>query len=359
MTRVAVIGAGVIGLAVARRLAMTGKQVMIFEQHAGPGQEISGHNSEIIHAGIYYITGSLKAQLAVRGRDLLYDYCARKNIAHRKCGKLIIATDEAQHVKLQALEDKARANGVDNMMMLSAADITARVPEACGTAALFSPATGILSVKQLMAAMLEDADADIHFNTKVTRIAANPAGGFDITANGETYACDQLVNAAGLYATDIIDAFDDFPAAARVQTYFAKGNYFRLAAPMNIPHLLYPLPEPGGLGIHLTFDLNGNCRFGPDVEWVNEINYDVNPAHRNKFCAEIQKYLPNVTVDGLVPYFAGVRPKVVPEGGGEADFIIQDEVAHGIPGLVNLFGIESPGLTSCLSIADDVAEKLN
>ncbi len=358
--RCAVIGAGVIGLATARVMAQAGHQVDIYEQHHDIGLEVSSHNSEIIHAGIYYISGSKKAKLAVRGAEMLYAYCAEKQIAHRRCGKLIIATDESQHAKLDALQVKAEANGVHGIIRLNAAEFKARVQKVTGTAAIFSPNTGIVSVKQLMAAMLQDACS----------ASANLYLGHTVIAMGQTHShlwlrtqldtthqeYDYIVNAAGLGASKVLQSFEGFPVAAWQPTYFAKGNYFRLNRRFDCPHLLYPLPEPGGLGIHLTFDFAGQCRFGPDVEWVAAPDYQVNPTRRAHFHNEITRYLPWVKEDDLSPFFAGVRPKIVPQGAPDADFVIQNSAEHGISGLINLLGFESPGLTSCLAIGQQVKD---
>lgn len=359
-----VIGAGVVGLACARELAARGLDTIIVERHDAFGTETSARNSEVIHAGLYYPTGSLKAKLCVEGKHRLYDYCASHGIAHRRCGKLIVATGPEQNDKLDALLRQAKANGVDDMQVLDAAQLKALEPALTGTAALLSPSTGIIDSHGLMLALLGDAERD-----GATLALCSPLVGGKIVDDGiELEIGDAesntgtrikagiVINAAGLSAQRVAASIDGFPAAHIPPSFFARGNYYALSGRPPFSHLIYPLPEPGGLGVHLTLDLGGQARFGPDVEWITEPNYSVDPARSQKFYAEVRRYWPGLAEGALTPAFAGVRPKITGPGEANADFRIDGPSTHGVPGLVNLFGIESPGLTSSLAIARHVAE---
>jgi L-2-hydroxyglutarate oxidase LhgO len=354
-----VIGAGVVGLACARALAQHGLETLILERHAAFGTETSARNSEVIHAGLYYPTGSLKAQLCVAGRRALYEFCATHGVSHQRCGKLIVATSAEQEDRLAALRRQGEANGVGDLQWLSAAQACALEPALHCTAALLSPSTGIIDSHGLMLALLGDAE-----QAGAVLALCSPVDGGQIASDGIVLATNQteplrfkariVVNAAGLAAQRVAARLSGFPAAQIPSSHYAKGNYYSLAGRPPFSHLIYPLPEPGGLGVHLTLDLGGQARFGPDVEWIDEPEYSVDPARAEKFYAEVRRYWPGLQDGALAPAFAGIRPKITAPGAAAADFLIQGPPQHGIPGLVNLFGIESPGLTSCLAIADEV-----
>ena len=362
-----IVGAGVVGLAIARQLAMAGQEVLILEAAAQFGTGISSRSSEVIHAGLYYPKDSLKAQCCVAGKNALYAYCRARDVPHRQCGKIIAATDDAQIEKLEALRLKAIHNGVDDLRWLSQADMAAMAPALRCTRALFSPSSGILDSHSLMTRFLEDASkagAAIAYGTTVTGIEVGTARGYRIEtldAAGVAYAfhARKLINAAGLGAQPLARKIRNFPIAAIPHQYLAKGNYFTLSIARPFNHLIYPLPEPGGLGIHATLDLGGQIRFGPDVEWVEKEDYQVNLTRKPAFVAAIRRYYPGLQEDDLHPAYAGIRPKIVPQGAADADFIIQNGKAHGFPGLIQLFGIESPGITAAMALAERVSLTLD
>ncbi|MCM8596956.1 NAD(P)/FAD-dependent oxidoreductase [Accumulibacter sp.] len=365
----AVIGAGVVGLACARALAQRGIETLIVERRNSFGSETSSRNSEVIHAGIHYPEGSLKAQLCVAGRHALDDYCARHVVGYRRCGKLIVATARSQHARLEALLAQGRANGVEDLRLLDAEQARRLEPELCCTAALLSPSTGIVDSHGLMLSLLGDAQsagALLAVNSPLRRGWVETAGFVLETggAAGVRFRADLVVNAAGLWAPAVAASLSGFPAGRLPTTYLAKGNYYALSGRSPFSRLVYPLPEPGGLGVHLTLDLAGQARFGPDVEWLpgpvrdGEIgwpDYRVDPARADAFYAAIRRYWPALGDGTLVPAYSGIRPKIAGPDDPPADFLIQGPRDHGIPGLVNLFGIESPGLTACLAIARQVA----
>jgi L-2-hydroxyglutarate oxidase LhgO len=354
-----VIGAGVIGLAIARRLAMAGREVVVIEAAEGIGTVTSSRNSEVIHAGIYYPSGSLMARMCVSGRQALYAYCRDHGIPHRNCGKLIVATTEAETGKLQAIKAHAEANGVDDLQPLGGDDARQLEPALNCCAALLSPSTGIIDSHALMLALRGDAEAAgaafafhaplLQGKVHADRIELGVGG--DAPLNLE---CRLLINAGGLAATTIARSIDGMPIERIPPAYLAKGNYFRCSARSPFSRLIYPVPEPGGLGVHLTLDLAGQARFGPDVEWTDSIDYTVDPARADRFYPAIRRYWPSLPDGALMPSYAGIRPKIVPPAVAVQDFNIQGPRDHGVSGLVNLFGIESPGLTSCLAIADHV-----
>lgn len=360
---VVVVGAGVVGLACARELARAGREVILLEANRAIGQETSSRNSEVIHGGLYYPRGSLKAELCVEGRELLYEFCTRFGVAHRRCGKLIVATCPTQHDKLDALAMQAAANGVTDIRRLQRAEARSLEPSLECTAALFSPSTGIIDSHGLMQALLGDAESH-----GAQLALASPARGarvhgsrIEIEIAGDTpslLCANAVVNACGLHATEFARRIEGFSRDLVPRAWLARGNYFQLAGKAPFSHLVYPLPEPGGLGVHLTLDLAGQARFGPDVEWIDAIDYGVDPLRANAFYAEIRKYWPSLPDAALVPAYAGIRPKISGPDEPAADFLIQGSRQHGIPGLVNLFGIESPGLTSALAIARRVAREL-
>jgi L-2-hydroxyglutarate oxidase LhgO len=354
-----VIGAGVVGLAVARRLAQAGREVLVLEAHPAIGMETSSRNSEVIHAGLYYASGSLKASLCVAGRDALYDYCAERRIDHQRCGKVVVATSESQHGRLAAIAAQAAANGCAEVRMISVADALAMEPALRCTAALHSPMTGIIDSHGYMLSLQGDAERDgavFAFNTQVLGGAADDDGiVLQISDDADAYALHArtVVNCAGLWASRIASSITGLEAASIPRTWFAKGNYYALAGRAPFTRLVYPVPEPGGLGVHLTLDLGGQARFGPDVEWLQgeQIDYLVDPARADRFYAEIRAYWPAVPDHALQPAYAGIRAKISPPGAPAADFLF---ASHGSAHYLGLYGIESPGLTASLAIADHV-----
>jgi L-2-hydroxyglutarate oxidase LhgO len=356
-----VIGAGVIGLAVARRLAQSGREVIVLEAAEGIGTVTSSRNSEVIHAGIYYRAGSLMAQMCVAGKEALYRYCRDQGIPHRNCGKLIVATTPNESEKLQSIRAHAEANGVADLQVLTGEAARALEPALNCEAALLSPSTGIIDSHAYMLALrgnAEDAGAAFAFHTPLLG-ARTRNGRFEIDAGGDapmSLECRLLVNAAGLGATSVARSIDGMPVDKIPPAYLAKGNYFSCSARAPFSHLIYPVPEPGGLGVHLTLDMAGQARFGPDVEWVDHIDYAVDPARAERFYPAIRRYWPTLPDGALMPSYSGMRPKIVPPSVAVQDFLIQGPKDHGIEGLINLFGIESPGLTSSLAIADHVGE---
>ena len=356
-----VIGAGVVGLAIARRLALAGREVVVLEAAEGIGTVTSSRNSEVIHAGIYYPADSLMARMCVSGKHALYDYCRDHGIPHRNCGKLIVATTPQETGKLRSIKAHAEANGVADLQMLDGAAARALEPALNCDAALLSPSTGIIDSHAYMLALrgdAEDAGAAYAFHTPVLHGKAIP-NGFEIDAGGAapmSLECKLLINAAGLGATAVARAIDGMPIGLIPPAYLAKGNYFSCSARAPFSHLIYPVPEPGGLGVHLTLDLAGQARFGPDVQWVDTIDYAVDPARAERFYPAIRRYWPDLPDGALMPSYSGIRPKIVPPAVAKQDFMIQGPRDHGVAGLINLFGIESPGLTSSLALADYVGE---
>ncbi|MEX0808766.1 MAG: NAD(P)/FAD-dependent oxidoreductase [Dongiaceae bacterium] len=358
-----VIGAGVIGLAIARVLALAGRDVIVVERHDAIGTETSARNSEVIHAGIYYETGSLKARLCVDGKARLYEYCRAHGIAYRNCGKLIVAADAAQMPALEAIAARAKANGVEDLAILDGPAMRRLEPALHGAAAIHSPSTGIVDSHGFMLALQGDAEADgatIAFNTPFERATVTPEG-FTVDCGGAEpmrLQARNLVNAAGLGAQAVAGAIEGLAPAAVPLRRIAKGNYFLLQGKAPFSRLIYPVPEAAGLGVHLTLDLDGRARFGPDVEWVETLDYEVNPARGESFYGAIRRYWPDLADGALLPGYSGIRTKLHGPGEPAADFRIDGPEAHGVAGLVNLFGIESPGLTSALAIAEVVRDKL-
>jgi L-2-hydroxyglutarate oxidase LhgO len=359
----AVIGAGVVGLAVARALALRGREVIVLESEGAIGTGTSSRNSEVIHAGIYYPQGSLKAQLCVEGKQRLYAYAEERGLPHRRCGKLIVATSAAQVGQLEAIAAKARANGVDDLVPLSRAQARAMEPALECLAALHSPSTGIVDSHALMLSLqgdLEHAGGVLALKSGVIGAECGGTGIVLKSADGTALRCNSVVNAAGLAAPLLARQFDGLPAAAVPRAWFAKGSYFTLAGRAPFSRLIYPVPEAAGLGVHLTLDLGGQAKFGPDVQWVaSPDDLVVDPARGDGFYAEVRKYWPALPDGALLPGYAGIRPKISGPGEAAADFMIQGPAAHGVPGLVNLFGIESPGLTSSLAIGRCVGDLLS
>jgi L-2-hydroxyglutarate oxidase LhgO len=358
-----VIGAGVVGLAVARALALAGREVIVVEAAEGIGTETSSRNSEVIHAGIYYPKGSLMARTCVAGRRLLYAYCQEHGVPHRNCGKLIAATSEAENEKLAEIKGRAEANGVEGMRLLSAAEAMALEPNLHCTAALFSSSTGIIDSHSYMLALQGDAEscgAMFAFHSPVEE-GHVMNDGIDLVVGGAEpmkLRCRLVINSAGLHAPTLAKKIAGMPSDRVPTAYYAKGNYFTLTGRSPFTRLIYPVPVPGGLGVHITVDMGGQAKFGPDVEWVDKlqggIEYAVDPHRADKFYAAVRKYWPSLKDGALQPGYAGIRPKIVPQGAPAQDFVMQGPADHGVPGLINLFGIESPGLTASLALAEQV-----
>ncbi len=357
-----VIGAGVVGLAVARALALTGREVMVLDAANAIGTGTSSRNSEVIHAGIYYPQGSLKAQLCVRGRQMLYDYCAQSGIGHSRCGKLIVATHASQVAQLQSIIAKAAANGVHDLVLLSREEAQAMEPQLECVAAVHSPSTGIIDSHALMLSLqgdIENKGGFVVLNTAVAKLNRVQAAIEIVASDGTELAANTVVNAAGLNAPQVASRFSGLDAKHVPPTFWAKGNYFTLSGKSPFNRLIYPVPEAAGLGVHLTIDLGGQAKFGPDVEWVDSPDdLLVDAARGNAFYAEVRKYWPGLKDGALQTGYAGMRPKLQGPGVAAGDFVIQGEAVHGVAGLVNLFGIESPGLTSSLAIGNCVSQML-
>ena len=357
-----VIGAGVVGLAVARALALQGREVMVLEAADAIGTQTSSRNSEVIHAGIYYPQGSLKARLCVQGRQMLYAYCEARGIGHRRCGKLIVATHEAQQAQLQAIQAKAAANGVTDLVLLTREQAVAMEPALHCVAALHSPSTGIVDSHALMLALqgdLEHAGGMVVLNAPLARAQVRADGLMLEMQDGTQLIANSVINAAGVHAPAVARTFEGLDARHVPAAYYCKGNYFTLSGRSPFQHLIYPVPEAAGLGVHLTVDLGGQAKFGPDVQWVESPDdLVVQPARGEVFYAEVRKYWPALPDGALLPGYAGIRPKINAPHEVASDFVIQGPAVHGVPGLVNLFGIESPGLTSSLAIGEWVVELL-
>ena len=357
-----VVGAGVVGLAIARELALAGREVIILDAEDAIGTHTSSRNSEVIHAGIYYPKGSLKARSCVEGKHLLYDYCASHGVPHRRCGKLIVATSEAQLEELNVIRAKAHANGVADVDWIAKTDVARLEPELFCLGALHSPSTGIIDSHSLMLAYLGDAEAAgamLALRSPLERATVR-GDGFELTVAGaEPIACGVLVNSAGLRAPSVARVIEGYPAEIAPRELYAKGNYYSLTRRSPFSRLVYPVPEPGGLGVHVTLDLAGQARFGPDVEWVERIDYDVDPRRADRFYAAIRRYWPGLPDGSLAPGYAGIRPKTTGPGEPASDFEIQGPRQHGVRGLVHLYGIESPGLTASLALARQVREELS
>ena len=358
-----VIGAGVVGLAVARAIATRGHDVIVAEAENAVGTGISSRNSEVIHGGMYYPTGSLRARHCVNGRRLLYAFCAAHGVPHKKCGKFIVATDADETAKIEAIAAQGKINGVEGMTMMTAQAAMALEPQLSCTAALHSPETGIIDVHSYMLALrgdIEDRGGAIAFNTPVTG-ARRKDGQWVVTfggSDGGDFEFDAVVNCAGLSAQKVARTMADYPQGRVPKQVLAKGNYFTFTGKPAFSRLIYPAPVHGGLGVHVTLDLAGRMRFGPDVEWIDREYYPVDPARADVFYERIRTYFPTMPDGALAPDYSGIRPKLTGPGEPAADFHIDGPAQHNVPGLVQMFGIESPGLTSSLSLAEDVADQL-
>jgi L-2-hydroxyglutarate oxidase LhgO len=354
-----VIGAGVVGLAVARALALQGREVLVLEAAEAIGTGTSARNSEVIHAGMYYAPGSLKAQLCVQGKQMLYAYCAERGMGHQRCGKLIVATDAGQLAQLESIRAQAISNGVDDLVLLDRAAARALEPQLECTGALLSPSTGIVDSHALMLALLgdlENAGGILALNSPLALMESAQAAIILEAVDGTRLQARTVVNAAGLQAPALARRCAGLDARFVPTPYFAKGNYFTLAGHAPFTHLIYPAPQAAGLGVHLTLDLGGQAKFGPDVQWVDSPDdLVVDPARGDAFYAEVRKYWPGLPDGALQPGYAGIRPKIQAPHEAAKDFLIQGPAVHGVPGLVNMFGMESPGLTSCLALGEYVA----
>ena len=358
-----VIGAGVIGLACARALARAGREVLILEAAETFGTGVSSRSSEVIHAGLYYPAGSLRARLCRPGREALYAWCAERHVPHRRVGKLVVATSAAQLPILDDIARQARANGVTGVRRMDAAEARSLEPAPRCVGALLSPDTGIVDSHALMLSLLADAEA-----AGAALATHAPVESIECRADGHVLGvggaepmrlrASVVINAAGLGAVPLARQMDGFPADRVPTARYARGNYFALQGRSPFTHLIYPVPESAGLGVHLTLDLGGQARFGPDVEWVDEPGYQVDPARAEAFYPAVRRYWPGLPDGALVPAYAGIRPKIHGPDEQAADFMLLGPADHGVPGLVQLFGIESPGLTSCLALADAVRDAL-
>jgi L-2-hydroxyglutarate oxidase LhgO len=359
-----IIGAGVVGLAVARSLALQGREVLVAEAAEAIGTGTSSRNSEVIHAGIYYPAGSLKARLCVRGKQLLYAYCAERGVPHQRLGKLLVATSEEEAGLLDGIAAKARANGVDDLRKITGAQASELEPALRCTAALVSPSTGIVDSHALMLAYQGDAEnagAQLVFHTPMESARVLPEGGFEVRFGGDeamTLTCNVLVNASGLHAPSLARRIEGLPADAIPAEYLCKGSYFTLSGRAPFSRLIYPIPAHAGLGVHLTLDMGRQAKFGPDTEWIEREDYTLDPRRADVFYEAVRRYWPGLPDGALAPGYTGIRPKISGPHEPAADFDISGPAQHGVPGLVNLFGIESPGLTSSLAVAEEVLQRL-
>lgn len=364
---ITIIGAGVIGLAIAQELAHPSQSIMILEKNQRFGEETSARNSEVIHAGIYYPQGSLKAELCVRGKELLYNYCREHSVEHKKIGKLIVATNSEEHSTLKNIQRKAVANGVNDLKFISSQELSTLEPLLQASGALYSPSTGIINSHQLMQSFLGRAESNGAQLVCLTEVEAikECAEGLQVTCGSSanqkyTFSSGVVINAAGLGAQRLAKKIKQLKPNSTPKLYLCQGNYFTLPRKSPFKHLIYPVPEKSGagLGIHATNDLSGQVKFGPDTRYIDQISYQVDENLRDKFSKAISRYYPQVDASQLIPAYSGIRPKLQGPSDDFRDFIIQDSSIHGVKGLIQLFGIESPGLTSCLSIAEQVKKMI-
>ncbi|AHG64761.1 NAD(P)/FAD-dependent oxidoreductase [Advenella mimigardefordensis] len=359
-----VIGAGVVGLAIARELASAGTEVLVLEAEEGIGMGTSSRNSEVIHAGLYYPRGSLKARLCVEGKKQLYTYCDARHIPYKRLGKLLVATSDSQVPYLEKIAAQGKANGVDDLQWLSAEQTRKLEPELDCVAAVLSPSTGIVDSHAYMLALQGDAEnagAQVILRTPMLNASIDTDGAFTCQFGGVeamTLRCRKLINASGLHAPTLARNIKGLDPIHIPGEYYCKGSYFTLNRRAPFSHLIYPMPNSAGLGVHLTLDMGGQAKFGPDTEWIESENYLVNPAQVTAFDQAIRSWWPGLPEHALEPGYAGIRPKIVPASSAAGDFVIAGPGDHGIPGLVNLFGIESPGLTAALAIATVTAQAL-
>ncbi len=358
-----VIGAGVVGLAVARALARSGREVIILEAADMIGTETSSRNSEVIHAGTYYPIGSLKAKFCIDGKNALYRYCEAHGVPHRRCGKIIVATDESQVPAMHEIKERAAKCGVTDLAFLSTEDAKAMEPELFCHAALWSPSTGIIDTHTLMLELQGDAEADGAMTAFLSPVESGIVtdDGILLEVGGETpmrLNCRTVINSAGIHAPALAGKIEGMPDGKVPTTYYTKGNYYALTGKTPFSRLVYPAPTTQFLGVHITIDIGGQARFGPDVEHIDEIDYDVDPRRSDGFYDAVRRYWPGLEDGALHPSYSGIRPRITPPGEPLCDFVVQGPGEHGVSGLVNLFGIESPGLTSSMAIANHVVEML-
>ena len=360
--QVLVVGAGVVGLGIARAVARAGHEVIVAEAESAIGTVTSARNSEVIHAGLYYTTDSIRAQHCPRSRRMLYTYCAERGVPHRKIGKIVVASNDKELARLDEIYKQAQINGCENVELIDAAAVKKLEPEVFCLAAMNSPETGIIDSHRYMLALrgeIEDHGGVVALNTRIERLVQTAAGWEVHFGAGETIVVDAVVNAAGIGAQKLGRATEGYPQERVPKLALAKGNYFSYSGKPVFKRLVYPTPIPGGLGIHVVLDLGGRMRFGPDVEWIEHENYDVDPGRAPSFYKRIREFWPGLPDNSLIPDYAGIRPKISGPGEPALDFIIDAPKDHGVPRLVMLFGIESPGLTSSLSIGEEVASYLN
>ncbi len=363
----AVIGGGVVGLAIARKLALLGRQVVLLEAERATGLHTSSRNSEVLHAGIYYPTGSLKARLCVEGRRMLEKYCTQRGISWRRIGKIVVAVSESELPKLEQYKAQGHSNGLEDLAWLEREQVRALEPSVVCVRALSSPSTGLVDSHGLMQALASDAreaGCDVVLGSPVLSgevVDGDSDAGIDLDIGGGDpgrFRFRTVVNAAGFSAPAVARSLRGLDARFVPVPYFARGHYFTVSGPSPFKRLVYPLPGSDGLGIHVALDLVGNLRFGPDVTWVDAVDYAFDESRAAAFYRAIRRYYPGLRDGALAPGFVGVRPKLAPAGSGFVDFMLQGRERHGVPGLLNLFGIDSPGLTSCLAIAEEVARRL-
>lgn len=363
---VGVIGAGVVGLSIARALAKGNREVIVFEAEQGIGRHTSSRNSEVIHSGIYYKPGSLKARLCVTGKQILYQYCNENNVKSKQIGKIIVANKDKDIPKLKSLKAQAETNGVNDLVLLDSSQVKELEPKVKCVSGLFSPSTGILDSYEFMSTLKYDArheGAEILVSSPVIKGKVQDNGiVLTIHENKErliTVVCNAVINSAGLFSQDVAHRINGLPKDTIPGRFFAKGHYFVLRGRSPFSHLVYPMPASGGLGIHATLDMKGETRFGPDVSWVKGVDYSFEEDRVEDFCRAIRLYYPVLQDGDLEPGYVGIRPKLGPAGSLERDFMIQGSKDHGVPGLVNLYGIESPGLTASLALAEYVVKLLS
>lgn len=351
-----IIGAGVVGLAVAAELAKLGREVVVLEQHELIGSETSSRNSEVIHAGIYYPTSSLKAKFCVRGKQLLYEYCASRGVNHKRCGKIIVATNESQRATVEQYISKAAANGVADLYWIDEAELRALEPEVQGIGAVVSPSTGIVDSHGFMLSLQGEMEAHGGALALGCAVQSIEPRGTGSVVHGEDFsiAADWVINCAGLTAPDLAAGLPGAP-----QAYYAKGHYYSYAGRQPFSRLVYPVAEAGGLGVHVTLDLAGQIKFGPDVRWLSALDYSFDDSHKDDFAAAIRAYFPGLDASRLQPSYTGIRPKISGPSEAAADFMLHGPEQHGVPGRLNLLGIESPGLTASLALAEAVTAQLS
>ena len=358
-----IIGAGVVGLAIGRSLALAGRDVVVLEAEPEIGMHTSSRNSEVIHAGIYYEQNSLKATLCVQGREMLYDFCEARHVPFERLGKLIVASKESEKERLLGIREKAENNGVTDLRFVERDEIRQLEPAVTGELALFSPSTGIIDSHSLMVSLqadIEASDGVVLTHSKLERVEVLSDGfRLHVADTDEAFECKTLINSAGLNAEDVARSIEGLELDKVRAVRYAIGHYFAYQGKSPFSHLVYPLPIDGGLGVHATNDMGGAARFGPDVEWVDDIDYSFDESRKQQFVDAIRRFFPDLDTEKLAPAYTGIRPKLTGPGETPRDFAIEGPEIHGIDGLVNLFGIESPGLTACLSIGEYVARELD